>query len=313
VTGILVTGGSGFIGSHLVDALARTGRYRVTVLSRHPRAFGPLPAGVAFVQGDLADAALVRRALLEHRVEGVYHAAWSTTHETSLEDVIADVAGNVHATLSLLEACRAAPVRRVVFLSSGGTVYGLPDVVPVPEGHPTNPISAYGITKLAVEKYLKMYRHLYGLESVILRPSVPYGPRQNPERRQGAVAVFTHRALQGRPAVIWGDGSSVRDYYFVEDMLPALLAAMEIPFAGEMTFNLAGERGYTLLELVAAVEQALGVQLRVEFQPARPFDVPCLRLCSRAAESGLSWRPVTSLPDGIRRTAEWMVSAGLTR
>ena len=121
MTALLVTGGSGFIGSHLVDALVATGRHRVTVLSRNPRLFGDLPAGANFVQGSLDDAPLVRRVLSEGRIEGVFHAAWTTTQETSLENVVADVTGNVHATLNLLEACRKEGVRRVVFLSSGGT------------------------------------------------------------------------------------------------------------------------------------------------------------------------------------------------
>ena len=194
----------------------------------------------------------------------------------------------------------------VSLIGHGGTVYGLPHAAVVSESHPTDPISAYGVTKLAAEKYLKMYHHLYGLEYAILRPSVPYGPRQNPSRRQGAVAVFTHRALRGEPVAIWGDGSAVRDYFCVEAMIPALLEAMAVPFAGEMTFNLAGSRGYSLLELVDSVEEATGTRLQVEFKPARRFDVPSLRLDTTAATERLGWTPTTGLVEGIRRMAGWM-------
>jgi UDP-glucose 4-epimerase len=305
MTRILVTGGSGFIGSHLVDELAKSGRHVVTVLEKGPRKFGDLPPNVAFVQGNLSDAKLVHRTLAEGGIEVVYHAAWATVHETSLEDVEVDVESNLIPLLNVLEAARATGVRRVVFLSSGGTVYGLPQAPWVSEEHPTNPICAYGITKLAAEKYLKMYRHLYGLEHVIFRPSVPYGPRQNPLRRQGAVSVFTHRALKGEPIAVWGDGSSVRDYFYVGDLTAPLMAALDVPFEGDMTFNLAGDKGYSLMDLIKTVEESLNVKLKVEFKPARRFDVPELRLDTRAAAQTLRWNPSVPLSEGIRRTATW--------
>jgi UDP-glucose 4-epimerase len=300
VTRILVTGGHGFIGSHLVDGLAAAGHRDVTILGRRRR-----PGRSKFILDDLSDAGRVRRALASRRFEVVYHAAWSTIHETSLEDIALDVEANLKTTVNLLEACRATGVRRVIFLSSGGTVYGLPRTSPVREDHPTDPISAYGITKLAAEKYLELYRHLYGLDYVIFRPSVPYGPGQNPLKRQGAVSVFTYRALRGEPITIWGDGSAVRDFFYVGDMIQPLVRALDAPIKGPRIFNLAGRRGYTLLQLVKVLGSTLNLEPRIDFKPARAFDVPTVRLDIGAATRAFRWTESTPLAEGIRRTADW--------
>ncbi len=303
---VLVTGGNGFIGSHLVDGLAASGKHEVLVLGTRPRPYDALPADVTFVQGDVRDANLLGCLLADYEIEAVYHAAWSSISETAIQNQTADIEKNLVPLVRLLDACRDSDVRRVLFLSTGGAVYGLPRTSLVTEEHPTHPISPYGITKLAAEKYLRMYRELHGLEYVILRPSVPYGPRQDPNRRQGAVTTFTHRALQGEPITIWGEGESLRDYFYVGDMLTPLINAMEIPFAGDMTFNLAGKRGYTLLELVSVLEEVLNVRVRVEHCERRKFDVPRLELDSSAAADRLGWCDRTSLVEGIRRTADWL-------
>jgi len=274
----------------------------------YPYPYGSLPPGVALVQANLADCNLMRRTLEDRAVEVVYHAAWTTIHETSLQDPAGDIRANLEPTVRLLDACRDAGVRRIVYLSSGGTVYGVPQSIPVSEEHPTNPITAYGVEKLAGEKYLHMYAHLYGLEYVILRPSVPFGPRQNPHRRQGAVTVFVYRALHNRPVTIWGDGEIVRDYFYIEDLSQALLMAgscsVELP--SNPVFNIGGERAYSLNELVYEIERTLGVTIDVEYQPARCFDVPHLHLDCRKASEQLGWCPTISLSEGIRRTAEWL-------
>ncbi len=303
---VLITGGNGFIGSHLVDALAASGKHEVLVLGTRPRPYDALPADVTFVQGDVRDANLLGCLLADYEIEAVYHAAWSSISETAIRNQTADIEKNLVPLVRLLDACRDSDVRRVLFLSTGGAVYGLPRTNLVNEDHPTHPISPYGITKLAAEKYLRMYRELHGLEYVILRPSVPYGPRQDPNRRQGAVTVFTHRALQGEPITIWGEGESLRDYFYVGDMVTPLINAMDIPFAGDMTFNLAGKRGYTLLELVSVLEEVLNVRVRVEHRERRKFDVPRLALDSSAAADRLGWCDRTSLAEGIRRTADWL-------
>jgi UDP-glucose 4-epimerase len=305
MTSILVTGGNGFIGSHFVDSLAAAGR-RVVALDLYPRPFEPSPENAASIQGNLADPELIGRVLVDEGVEVVVHAAWASIHETSLKDPAADLEANLVPTVRLLDACREAGVRRFVFLSSGGQVYGIPNETPVREDHPADPISAYGAAKLAAEKYVGMYARMYGLESVILRPSVPYGPRQNPRRRQGAVAVFVYRALLGQPVEIWGDGEVLRDYFFIEDLSRALVAAVDLPAAAGGVFNLGGRETVSLNDLVGAIEQALDLKIEVKFREARRFDVPSLELDWSAARRVLGWSPEVELEDGIRRTAAWI-------
>lgn len=303
---ILITGGNGFIASHLVDTLAASG-HKVTVLDVYPRPYDSLPQGVNFVQGTLQDIHLVRRTLEDHRIELVYHAAWANIHETALKDPVADVQTNLVASINLLSACQDTGVKRVIYLSSGGTVYGLPKHIPIPEDHPTNPINAYGITKLTVEKYLHMFHHLYGLEYTILRPSVPYGPRQNPFHHQGVVTVFIYKALTQEPVTIFGDGEVVRDYFYIGDLTRALETSKDLVFdPSNNTFNLGGMQPHSLNELVKKIESALGKKMLVNHEPARKFDVPHILLDTSLAQASLNWKPAVSLEEGIQRTADWL-------
>ncbi|HJX93942.1 MAG TPA: NAD-dependent epimerase/dehydratase family protein [Pyrinomonadaceae bacterium] len=303
---VLVVGGNGFIGSHLVNKLAASNLADLIVLDLYPRPYDVLPEGVTFIQGSLVDPSLVRRILIDNDVSVVYHLAWASIHETATRDPIADVEQNLIPSINLLEACRDANVKRVIFVSSGGTVYGLPQSNPVAEDHPTNPINAYGVSKLAVEKYLQMYHHLYGLEYLILRPSVPYGPRQNPHRRQGAVSVFIDHALRGKPITIFGDGNVLRDYFYIEDMSTALASAIDGSLSSNVILNLAGNQGYTLNQLVQTIQETLNLKMEVRYEPARKFDAPQLRLDISAAAKRLHWHPTTPLQQGIKRTADWI-------
>jgi UDP-glucose 4-epimerase len=306
LSNILITGGSGFIGSHLVDHLAPKNQHQITVYDLYPRVFGSLPKSVQFIQGDLRDRALLRRTLVDHGIDILYHLAWADIHETSIKEPIQDLEVNLISSVAMLEACRETRVSRVVFISSGGAVYGLPRNLPITEDHPTNPISAYGITKLAVEMYLKMYSHLYGLDYVILRPSVPYGPRQNPRRRQGAVTVFIFRTIHKEPITIWGDGEIVRDFFYIEDLIKALVDAAEISSAAKGTFNIGGTRGYSLNEVLQTIIDTLNIQPHVRYESGRKFDAPNIELDTHKAEQILDWHAKVSLPDGILMTAEWL-------
>lgn len=307
---ILVTGGNGFIGSHLVDHLAASGKHRVVVMDLYPRPYEPLPEHVVFIPGTLGDSNLIRHVLVDQGIEVVYHVAWATIHETALKNQAADIEGNLVPTLALLDACKDAGVRQVIFVSSGGTVYGLPlstsGVLPVREDHPTYPINAYGITKLAAEKYFYMYHHLYGLDYTIFRPSVPYGPRQNPRRRQGAVAVFIYKILRGEPVQIWGTGNTVRDYFYIDDMVDALVAALDHPAACNAVINLAGSQTYSLNDLIQQIETGLGKKAAIIYESERKFDVQVLHLDSMEARQRLGWQPAISLAEGIQRTAQWI-------
>jgi UDP-glucose 4-epimerase len=303
---ILVTGGNGFIGSHLVNQLATSAQHRVTVFDLYPRPYDALPGGVQFIQGNLSNSNLIRRTLVDEGIEIVYHMAWTTIHETALKNPAADIEQNLIPSVNLLEACLDAGIKQFVFLSSGGTVYGIPEKLSISENHPTRPINAYGITKLAVEKYVQMHSYLHGMNYVIFRPSVPYGPYQNPHRRQGAISVFVYHALRGEPITIWGDGNVQRDYFYVGDLSKALLAVLDMPAVTNVVINLGGKQMYSLNQLVEAIEQALKVKIQVQYEAARKFDVPNLQLDTQVARKLLNWQPEVSISEGIARTVEWI-------
>jgi UDP-glucose 4-epimerase len=302
----LVIGGNGFIGSHLVDQLVALG-WEVIVLDFQGRRYDPLPAGVHFIFGDLSQSYLVREALTG--VDVVFHLAWSTIHEVSNQDPAADINANLVPTVHLIEASRLAGIKRFVFISSGGTVYGPADRFPIPETHPQDPVTAYGITKLAAEKYLNLFHHLYGFDYAVLRPSVPYGPRQNPLGKQGAVSVFLHRISRDLPITIWGDGNVKRDYFFVGDLISALVAAGEQPLSQERIFNIGGQQEISLNCLVEKAEAVIGKKARVEFQLERKFDAPRILLDTNRAGRVLAWEARIPLDEGLVRTWQWMSQA----
>jgi len=219
-----------------------------------------------------------------------------------------DVESNVLGSLRLFELCREHGVRKLVFVSSGGTVYGVPRATPVAEDHPTDPISSYGIHKLAVEKYLALAHRLHGLDYRIARPANLYGPRQRLDTAQGAVAVFLDRALRGQPIQVWGDGSVVRDYVYIADAVDALLRIAS--FDGDQRiFNIGSGKGASLNQLVAEIEKLLGRRVKTEHGAPRGLDVPANVLDASLAERHLGWRARTPLAEGLRRTCEWLRAA----
>jgi UDP-glucose 4-epimerase len=302
----LVTGGNGFIGSHLVDQLVKRD-WNVIVLDINERRYDSLPPQVHFIKGDLNQDYLVREAVTG--IDVVFHLTWTTIHEVANQDPAGDVTANLIPTIHLLEACRNSGVRRVIFTSSGGTVYGSAQAWPISETHPQNPVNSYGVTKLATEKYLYMFRHLYGVDYAIFRPSVPYGPRQNPLARQGAVAVFLYRVSHDLPVTIWGNGSVSRDYFYVSDLVEALIAGAENDLREQRIFNIGGEEEVSLIELLGRVEEVVGKRARIEYAPARRFDATRIVLDTHLAREELRWNPRVSLTDGLVRTWAWMSDA----
>lgn len=302
----LVTGGNGYIGAHLVDHLLSSG-WEVNVLHKYEqRRYGTKPPALRFFRGDLTQESLLREAV--SGVDIIYHLLWTTTaiHEIANKDPIADVQANLIPSMQLIEAALHARVKRLIFTSSGGTVYGPTMIKPIPEQHPQNPISAYGVSKLAVEKYLQMFHHLHGLDYVILRPSVPYGPGQNPLGRQGAVAVFLYRVGARLPLTIWGDGSVSRDYFYISDLIDALLAAAERPLNRHRVFNIGGREEVSLNRLITHAEEVTGKKARVDYLPARTFDTPHVVLDTTAAKQRLNWKPQVGMQEGLAKTWSWM-------
>lgn len=297
----VVVGASGFIGSHLVDALLAAG-YRVKALARHlPGLISPVAQAdpnLILVSASMGESLALEQAMEEADV--VFHLASGSLPQSSNRDPQADVQVNLLGALNLLEAARMAQVKRLVMVSSGGTVYGVPQQVPIPESHPTEPTCSYGITKLAIEKYVALYRQLHGLDGVVLRVANPYGERQRLDSSQGVVPVFLGKALRGEPLQIWGDGSTVRDFLHVSDVVSALMAAVR--YSGDASvFNVGSGEGVSLNQLVGLLETTLERSLDVKYLPSRGFDVPTNVLCIERAREHLGWSPSVPVVEGLRK------------
>lgn len=300
----VIFGGGGFIGSAIADRLLRDG-HALRIFER-PRV---LPyrsftsnEPVEWITGDMLSTHDVGAAI--DGMDVVLHLVSSTLPKSSNDDMVYDVQSNLVSTLQLLNLMVAKQVRRIVFISSGGTVYGRPQYTPIDEQHPTNPVVSYGITKLAIEKYLLMFEAMHGIKANILRVANPYGERQRVETAQGAVGVFLHRALLGQPIEIWGDGSTTRDYLHISDVADAFARA--VCHDGQSSvFNISSGTGTTLNQLLAVLEETLGRSIERHYLPGRAFDVPVSVLSNALARRELGWEPRASLRDGIGRTAEW--------
>ena len=212
----------------------------------------------------------------------------------------------------MLEIAKSANVRKIIFASSGGTIYGIPQQIPISEDHPTNPICAYGITKLIIEKYLHLYYQLYGLDYISLRFSNAYGERQNPNGPQGAIAVFLGNIINGHPINIWGDGTAVRDYIYVRDIVLACLKAIETPAPQYRVLNIGSGIGLSLNELIAALKQTVGKEIQVQYTPGRKIDVPANVLDITLAQKVLQWKPQIMIEEGLRKTFQYLKNEKIT-
>lgn len=304
----LVLGGRGFIGSHLIAALLNRG-YRVRCFDRpHVVALGRdlLDAqGFELIEGDLANEAEVAEAI--EGCDVCYHLVSTTLPKSSNADPVYDIESNVVATLKLLNHAVKSGVRKIVFASSGGTIYGNPVSIPIQESHPTNPVCSYGISKLAIEKYLNLFKQLHGLDYTVLRIANPFGERQRTHASQGAVAVFLGKILRGEPIEIWGDGSIVRDYIDISDVVDALLLAME-QTSDQHVFNIGSGRGHSLNEVIRAIEKVTGRTADCRYSPSRAFDIPSNVLCNTLANQCLGWSPKVGFEEGLEKFAAWLLN-----
>lgn len=298
----LVTGGAGFIGSTLADALLAAGNEVLVVddLTRGRR--DQVPAGADFQQLDILDGRL-HSVLAEWAPEVVFHLAAQIDVRRSVADPLLDARINVLGTVNVLEAASRAAVRRVVFASSGGALYGDTDILPTPESHPCLPASGYGAAKLAGETYGGVFAHVHGIEFVALRYANVYGPRQDPHGEAGVVAIFTERLLDGGEATINGDGTQSRDYVHVDDVVAANLRAATTPNLG--AYNVATGRECDVNELYAHITRAAGVHRPPRYGPPKPGEQRRSRLDITHAATRLGWRPAVTLEDGVSATVAW--------
>jgi UDP-glucose 4-epimerase len=311
---VLVTGGAGFIGSHVADAFLAAG-WDVTVLDNLSRGRAEqVPRGAAFKRVDCG-AEEARALVASGGFDVITHLAAQIDVRISVKDPILDAEENVLAFLNILEGARAGGVRRVVFSSSGGVVYG--------EGRPPHvetaaklPISPYGVTKLAAEFYLHVYRTLYGLEGVALRYANVYGPRQDPHGEAGVVAIFGSRLKERRPITVFGDGEQTRDYVYVGDVARAnLLAADAALPAADGTIdpcgiNIGTEEQTSVVGLARAMMVSTGITVPIEHAPERAGELRASALRIGKAAAVLGWKPEVSLAEGLRRTYDWIAGVG---
>lgn len=301
----LILGGGGFLGSHLSEELLARG-YSVRIFDRpNLYRFKSFERGeaVEWFEGDFVNCEHVAQAVMGCDV--IYHLVSTTLPRSSNENPTYDIETNLVATLHLLEMARKNKVGKIIFISSGGTVYGIPQEIPIRECHPTDPLCSYGIGKLAIEKYLNLYHLLHGLEYCVLRLANPFGERQRIAAEQGAVAVFLDKALRNEEVEIWGDGSVVRDYFHVSDAVSAMIAALTYRGVSGV-FNIGSGVGQSLNEIVDAIEALLGKSVRRTYSSARAFDVPVSVLDISKARVLLDWEPQLRFAEGLARTAQWL-------
>lgn len=308
----LVLGGCGFIGSNLVEKLLAEG-YRVRVFdlpTANRTNLASVEKEISFCAGDFLNQADVDGALQD--VDFVFHLVGTTLPANSNGRPVFDVESNVIGTIRLLESSVRHGIKRVVFSSSGGTVYGEPQKIPIPEDHPTHPLCSYGITKLAIEKYLRLFHHLHGLDYTILRIANPYGRYQKLTADQGAVGVFLARICEGKTITIWGDGSVRRDYIYVEDVANAFVRALTQESAYRV-FNIGTGVGISLRDLLDKMERITGIKPKVEYAPARPVDVSVNVLDATRANEFMNWQAETDCDTGLRKTCAWLFESGARR
>ena len=305
----LVTGGAGFIGSNLVDALLERGD-EVTVVDdlstgRRPNLDDALAAGATLVEQDIRDAEAMTRIVAEARPQAVFHLAAQIDVRKSIEDPAFDASINVGGTAIMLEASRLAGVERFVFISTGGAIYGEGDGkdLPLGEDAAVEPLSPYGQSKHAAEGYVGLYERLHGLSGISLRLGNVYGPRQDPLGEAGVIAIFCGRLQAGRAPTVFGDGRQTRDYIYVGDVVDAVLTAAASDASG--SFNVGTGVESSVLDLVARMGALSGADgFEPEFAPERPGEVSRISIDPARAGEVLGWKAGVELEEGLRRTID---------
>lgn len=302
---ILVTGGAGFIGSHIIDELLTLGHEPVILDNFSTGQERNVPAGVKVYRLDLADEKL-SQVFGEEKFDAVCHLAAATNVRKSVANPLNDIQNNVSGMVNLLEAVKSHNIKKFVFSSTGGALYGNTDHLPTPETHPTKPISPYGIDKLTGENYLFFYHKVYGMPVNILRYSNVYGPRQDRKGEGGAVAVFAKQMLNQETSTINGDGTQTRDFVFVKDVAHANVLALLQEGNGYEAYNIATGVETSVNELFGTLQQALGASTEPKFNPDVKGEIMHSCLDNAKARTGLNWQPEFSLSQGLTATVEYL-------
>lgn len=308
----VILGGLGFMGSHLSRSLLRLG-YRVRIFDKlyaSHQLIEDIQSQVEMVEGDFERPEDVLDVLADAAV--CYHLIHTTVPGSSMQDPVYDIQSNVLSSARWLPQINRLSLKRLIYISSGGTVYGIPRSNPIDEDHPTHPISSYGVTKLCIEKYLTLYANLHGIDYRIARPSNVYGEGQRLNIQQGVVGVFVDKVFRGEPVEIWGDGEVRRDYLYIADLIYALVALLHHEGPSRV-FNISSGRGYSLLEIIQMIEKIFGERIEIRYLPSRGFDVPVNVLSYKRLKEETGWIPTVSLYEGISRYIEWFQNTVLKR
>jgi UDP-glucose 4-epimerase len=293
---ILVLGGAGFLGEHVIAGLLKE-NHQIRVFDRTLTSFED---NVESITANFDDSMKLSEALIG--IDLVIHLISTSVPSSSNSDPVSDINGNLVNTVHLLELMKKNDVKRIIYYSSGGTIYGRPQVDIITEKHQTSPCCSYGIVKLSIEKYLNMYAELYGFSVCVLRPSNPYGPGQKKIGVQGVIGTCISHAFNGTIFNVWGDGTVIRDYIFVSDMVDATICAVNNVTEG--VFNISSAQGHSINHVIKIVEKYTQKKVSVEYRERRKFDIAKVILDNQKAIEYLGWEPKVSLDEGISITAK---------
>ncbi len=294
-------GGGGFIGSHLAEKLLDAG-YSVRIFDIRNfshKNISSLINKLEIVEGDFNNSKDIRSALID--IDYVFHLVSCTIPSNSMINPVFDIETNLVSSVRLLEECVLNnKIKSFTFISSGGTVYGVPKIIPIPETHPLAPLNSYGIIKNTIENYCSLYRKIYGLNCRIFRLSNPYGEHQNPHGLQGVIPVFLNKAITGEEIEIWGDGSVVRDYIYIGDVTEVLTTSLKV-VSDDFIFNIGTGEGHSLNDILGVIEKIVNKRINIKYQQARTFDVQVNILDISKIKSVFTWEPQVGLKQGIEK------------
>ena len=304
----LVTGGAGFLGSHLIEELL-VHNHSVVCLDDFStgkrKNLDSTKNEIRIVEGDIRDSNTVRKVVQD--VDYVFHLAAQISVIRSMREPLYDASVNIDGFITLLEAIKGSSVKRLVYISTGGAIYGEPYQIPASEKTAEEPISPYGLSKLVSEKYLELYHRIHGLSYAIIRPANIYGPRQDPLGEAGVISIFLGKLIENKPLVIFGDGTDTRDYVYVKDIVELCIKAINSSQID--IFNAGSGKQTSLLELVETIEYVTKMKVRKKFSAPRPGDVQHIALNSSKAAKLLNWTPSTTLNEGLYQTWDWFISS----
>lgn len=303
----LILGAAGFIGTNLSLALAKNENNYITLVDSKREYFSAIN-GMNLQNVSIHEEKIDENADFEKMLQGqeiVYHLFSTTVPSTSNQHIVKELSANVIVTANLLEACVKCGVQKIIFISSGGTVYGKEQECPLREETPTNPISSYGVQKVTIEKLLYLYQYMYGLDYRIVRLANPYGPYQRPNGVLGAVTTFTYKAIKREKIIVYGNGSVVRDFIYIDDAIRAILN-IETEAARQKTYNLGSGKGLSIKQLLYEIEQVFGTTLDIEYREGRRVDVPVNYLDISRYEDDFGTLSPIAIKEGIRKTAAFL-------